>query len=135
MKGDIIINYSKICVTKLRGFKGEEEFKEELMREKREGSESVSQSTNTESRLCAQHCSGQWTLGAHSAAWDPWEPRVSPLGSIGVTFRPGLRGPPGAGGGWGAARPRAEVWSPWAESDSGPSQPPHRLGLVCVRTN
>ena len=40
--------------------------------------------------LCAQHCSGQWTLGAHSAAWDPWEPRVSPLGSIGVTFRPVL---------------------------------------------
>ena len=32
------------------------------MREKREGSESVSQSTNTESRLCAQHCSGQWTI-------------------------------------------------------------------------
>lgn len=62
MKGDIIINYSKICVTKLRGFKGEEEFKEESMKEKREGSESVSQSTNTESRLCAQHCSGQWTI-------------------------------------------------------------------------
>lgn len=71
--------------------------------------------------------SSQGSLTAQGARL--WEPCF--LRSLGATIRPGGGAP--RTGGW--PRPTAEVWSPWAESDSGPAWPPHRLGLVCLRTN
>lgn len=83
---------------------------------------------------------GSGRSGSSLSSWGSLAAQGAPLGggghaslrSIRATSRPGWRPPPTS---WREAQAAAEVWSPWAESDSGPAQPPHRLGLVCLRTN
>lgn len=99
------------------------------MRERRgEGSESVSQSTNTESRSVPSTVlgSGQSVLTSSLGSLGA---QGVPIGEHRSHLQARAEGPPGAGvgGWWGAARPGAEVWSPWAESDSGPLPTSHRL--------